>query len=605
MKNSYLKTLSRIIRYNLKTLIQFEFLFKFILSLIFLPAAAFCFNTAIKISGFTYLSLENITDFLLNPLSLLMLIVLIIFLTSITMLDISALIFLFDASYNRCKIGIKELIKASVQQCGELFRFKNFSVAFLVLFLIPFLNIGVGSNVIASIRIPEFILDFIESNEALFLFYFIIYIILVSLFSRWLYSLHYMVLEDKDFKSARIASKNLIKRNTLKDYLKILLVQILLSFLYILFLLSGLLIIFLFNQKIGFLTVKSTLIAFAVLFIASALIVFANISNGLSYAVLSCLFYKHKIEKKEEIIPVFIEKKEKNSKKKKFARIFVSVISALVLLCFSGLTAQVLDGKADLNIQFVRNTEITAHRGASAHYPENTMSAFEGAKNFKADWIELDVQQTKDREIIVFHDYNLSRITGLNKEISELTYEEIRNLDAGSFFNEKFSDERIPLLSDVLKFASDNQIKLNIELKPSGKETDFEKQIIELIKAYNFEEQCVVTSQNYQVLIRIKNLDPNIKTVYVMSIAIGNITDAQYADAFSVEAANVNKALVDQVHASGKEIYAWTVNTEESINRMIDLNVDNIITDNIELGKNLIERSKSSNLIDEFFKMLQ
>ena len=93
MKNSYLKTLSRIIRYNLKTLIQFEFLFKFILSLIFLPAAAFCFNTAIKISGFTYLSLENITDFLLNPLSLLMLIVLIIFLTSITMLDISARFF--------------------------------------------------------------------------------------------------------------------------------------------------------------------------------------------------------------------------------------------------------------------------------------------------------------------------------------------------------------------------------------------------------------------------------------------------------------------------------------------------------------------------------
>ena len=110
------------------------------------------------------------------------------------------------------------------------------------------------------------------------------------------------------------------------------------------------------------------------------------------------------------------------------------------------------------------------------------------------------------------------------------------------------------------------------------------------------------TSQMYDVLKNVKKVDKDIKTVYVMSIAIGNITDAKYADAFSVEASNVNTYLVSKVHNEGKELYAWTVNTEESINKMIDMNVDNIITDNIELGKELVEKSKNSNLINEFIK---
>ena len=119
------------------------------------------------------------------------------------------------------------------------------------------------------------------------------------------------------------------------------------------------------------------------------------------------------------------------------------------------------------------------------------------------------------------------------------------------------------------------------------------------------EDRCVVTSQVYEVLENIKKVDKNIKTVYVMSIAIGNITDLKYADAFSIEATNVTESQVNRVHNAGKELYAWTVNTKESINHMIDMNVDNIITDNIELGKKLVEESKHSNIIKEFLKTIQ
>ena len=280
------------------------------------------------------------------------------------------------------------------------------------------------------------------------------------------------------------------------------------------------------------------------------------------------------------------------------------VVTVLILIGGSLFTYQLITGKTNLNIKYIRKMEITAHRGASVKYPENTMSAFVGAKELGADWIELDVQQTKDKQIVVSHDTNLGRVTGVNRDIIDMDYSEIEKLDAGSFFNKKFKGEKIPLLSDVLKYAKENNIRLNIELKPTGEEVDFEKEVVDLIKEYNFENRCVITSQVYSVLENVKKVDKDIKTVYVMSIAIGNITDAEYADAFSVEASNVNEGLVNRVHNEGKELYAWTVNTEESINNMIDMDVDNIITDNIELGKELVEKSKNSDLISEFIKTI-
>ena len=277
---------------------------------------------------------------------------------------------------------------------------------------------------------------------------------------------------------------------------------------------------------------------------------------------------------------------------------------ALIFAGCSIFTYQLVTGKINPKIEYIRKMDITAHRGASVKYPENTLSAFVGAKKLGADWIELDVQQTKDKQIVVSHDTNLKRVTGVNKDIIDMDYSEIKKLDAGSFFDKKFKNEKIPLLSEVLEFAKKNNIRLNIELKPTGKETDFEKQVVDLIKEYQFENRCIVTSQMYNVLKNTKNVDKNIKTVYVMSIAIGNITDAKYADAFSVEASNVNPDLVNKVHNEGKELLAWTVNTEESINKMIDMNVDNIITDNIELGKELVEKSKCSDFVNEFVKII-
>ena len=281
------------------------------------------------------------------------------------------------------------------------------------------------------------------------------------------------------------------------------------------------------------------------------------------------------------------------------------MLSCIALILGFFFTYGLYRGDYNLNIEYTRRLEVTAHRGASVFYPENTMSAFVGAKKLGADWIELDVQETKDKEVIVIHDTNFKRTTGVDKNTWELSYKEIEKLDAGSFFDKKYKGEKIPLLKDVVEFAKENNIRLNIEIKPTGHEKALEKEVVDIINEENFEDSCVITSQVYDVLKKVKKYDKNIKTVYVMSLAYGDITSLKDADNFSIEAMSINKKLVKRVHNEGKELYAWTVNTKESINNMIDLNVDNIITDDITLAKDTIYSSKTSNVINEYVKLVR
>ena len=593
------------ITYNFKTLLVFEFLYKLIIGLIFIPAVIGIFNLTMRITGFTYLTIENILNFALNPITIIFLLFIIIFLTMVTIFDISTLIIIFDSSYKNKKISVMDSIKISLSKCKNIFKLKNISVAILVLFIIPFLNIGVTSNVITSIKIPEFIMDFINANKTLSIIFSLFYLFLLSILSKWLYSLHYMVIEGKSFKSARKSSKNLIKGNRFKDIIIVFLYQLISGISYILFLIIGIFILYILNMILGrIFVIKSILLTIVWMFMLVSVIIFTIISTGIGYSVISSLYYKHKIDKDEKLITIKSEEKKKNIKFNKNLKYAVIILWIFAIAGGSIFTYQVITGKANLNIEHTKKMEITAHRGASIKYPENTMAAFRGAKKLGADWIELDVQQTKDKQIVVSHDTNLNRVTGVNKDIIDMNYSEIKKLDAGSFFNKKFKGEKIPLLKDVLEFAKKNNIRLNIELKPTGKEKNFEKQVVDLIKEYNFEDRCVVTSQVYNVLKKIKKYDKDIKTVYVMSIAIGKITDAKYADAFSIKATNVTETQVSRVHNAGKEVYAWTVNKEESINKMIDMNVDNIITDNIKLGVDLVEKSKRTNIEDIIIKVL-
>ena len=600
-----LKNVLGMLKYNLKALVSFELLYKMITSIIFVPLFLSMFHMTMKVTGYSYLTLENIFSFVLNPITIFMILLLIVFMTFYSLIDISAIILILDSSYHKEKITAKEAFLMAIKSVKKVFHRKNILIAFLVLFLIPFLHLGVSSSFVSTIQIPEFIMDTIRSNTMLFGFYAVVVLLLCILLFRWLYAMHYFILEDKNFKEAREKSSKLSKSHKIKDFLVLLLIQFCTFVLYLIFVFIGILIIFFVHKIFGNTNLVGNLtMTILWIYIALSFLIFTLLSTPISYASISVLFYSHKNQKKEVIKKVSIPHETVKKQNKVFVGFKVAIV-LLTITCGTIFTYSILNGKYNFNIEYVRNMEVTAHRGASVIYPENTMAAFRGAKELGADWVELDVQQTKDGRLIVLHDTNLKRTTGVNKNTWEVTYDEVKELDAGSFFHVDFKGEKIPLLEEVLDYAKSEHVKLNIELKPTGKEVDFEKSVVDTIKRYGMEEECVVTSQVYDVLENVKEYDASIHTVYVMSLAYGDITELTAADHFSIEASNVNQSLVKKVHNAGKELYVWTVNTEENMQKMIELHVDNLITDNITLAKDTITKSKTSNIIQEYIRFIE
>lgn len=595
-KNIFLK--------NSKNIIKFELIFKLLTSVIFIPLFLNVFKLIMKLTGYSYLTLENIFEFLTNPFVAVLIIFFLLIIGFYSLFDIGTIIILLDVSKQNKNIELKDAINMSFKKSLNLFKPKNFALVVYILFLIPFLNLGTGSSVVSTIKIPEFIMDYISQNTTLSILYLLLILLLGFIVGRWIYSMHYYFLEDKSFKEAKKCSKNLIKNNRIKDDLKIIAMQCLLLILFLFALVIGILLIILLHRIFKWISIlESFLITIILIFVFALILLFSILGTTFMYVFISYLFYKHKDEKKEKIVHINLKNVDKKFTKSKWRFVKYSFIM-VALVGMSLFVYGLITNKYNLNIEYVRNMEVTAHRGASVNYPENTMAAFEGAKELGADWIELDVQQTKDRQIIVSHDTNFKRVTGVDLNSWEATYEEIERLDAGSFKDEKFKGEKIPLLEGVIVWAKENNMKLNIELKPTGHENDFERQVVEIIKHNKFEEYCVVTSQNYEVLENIKSVDKDIITVYVMSLAFGDVIKLDKADNFSIEATSITKEMVSKIHNEGKQIYGWTVNKEDGINKMINLNVDNIITDDISLGKKIVLQSKNSNLIIELLKLI-
>lgn len=600
-----IKKVMNLLRINRRTMAEFEILYKALSLTIFTPLFLWAFNGIMKVTGYEYLTIENIFSFLLNPLTLVALLLLTVCMAVYSMVDIGAVIFLLDQSCQGKKADLVQTIRYALHNAVRVFQRKNILVVFVVLFLIPFLNIGVASGYVSSIAVPEFIMDFIRANWHLLLLFFAFLVGLGILMLRWMYAFHYFTLEGCSFREARRRSITLGRKNRIKDFAALIGVQLGLSVLFFAFTMLGIgLAVFLGGMFVSLKLVGIVSASVVWVYLAVSLLILSAFGTPISYACISILFYEHKEERQEEIIHgEAVEHQEKEKRRKiRYAAEGVFLAGAVVCCCF--YLYGIYNHKVSVQIEYVRTMEVTAHRGASALYPENTMAAFAGAKELGADWIELDVQQSRDGEIFVMHDTNFVRTTGIDRNTWEMDYDEIRTLDVGSFFDSSFARERVPLLSEVIAFAKDNGIKLNIEMKPTGHEREFEQKVAQIIETEKFADQCVVTSQVYDVLEKMKSYDSRIRTVYVMSIAYGDVNALTAADHFSIEASNITERLVSDIHNAGKEIYVWTVNTEENINRMIDLNVDNIITDDITLAKECIYLSKTSDVVSEYVKWL-
>nr|WP_301172364.1 glycerophosphodiester phosphodiesterase [Brevibacillus nitrificans] len=228
-----------------------------------------------------------------------------------------------------------------------------------------------------------------------------------------------------------------------------------------------------------------------------------------------------------------------------------------------------------------------AHRGASGYAPENTMAAFRKAVKMKADYIEIDVQVTKDGHLVVIHDNTVDRTTDGTGKVGSFTLDEIRNLDAGSFFGPEFVGEPIPTFEEVLdEFRGKTGIL--IELKSPELYPGVEKQVADALSDRNLDkpknEKIIVQSFNFDSMKTFHELLPKVP-VGVLTSNKDDLTDekleefASYADYVNPTQKLVTEELVNRIHDLGMQISVWTVRKPEEVQPLLDAGVDDIITD--------------------------
>ena len=274
-------------------------------------------------------------------------------------------------------------------------------------------------------------------------------------------------------------------------------------------------------------------------------------------------------------------------------RLLLTAMVAGVTLVTCGVTAYLLSlPQDDALLAAVGGVAplVTYHRGDCSIAPENTMPAFRSAILKKGDRIELDVQMTKDGVAVVTHDTNLSRCTGKNAKVYDLTFAEIEQLDAGSWFSTRFAGTRIPSFEEVLQLCQ-GKIDLNVEIKPSAATPTLEAETVRLLREYGFEGHCVITSQSYETLHKVKELAPDIPTGYILALGVGNYYDLPDADFFSVETTFITSGMVNQIHLRGKTVSAWTIDREEDAKHMMELGADDLITDKPDMVNELLSQN--------------
>ena len=265
---------------------------------------------------------------------------------------------------------------------------------------------------------------------------------------------------------------------------------------------------------------------------------------------------------------------------------------------------------------------IVAHRGARSVAPENTLLAALRAYDFLADQWELDVQESKDGELIVLHDPGLARTSNAIKsfpfkpfwQVRNFSLTEIKELDAGSWYLARdpfgeiengtlsaddqaaFSNERIPTLREALQLTADKKWSVNIEIKDvSGTPADDEivQKTVSLIEELGMEDQVIISSFKLDYLVQVKALNPSIKTAALVTKMEDPVKLLREigADAINPDYKSIKDlSMIKTIRDAGYDVYVWTINDEQTMMRFINAGVSGIITDYPQRMNEVLER---------------
>ncbi|MCR8658571.1 glycerophosphodiester phosphodiesterase [Paenibacillus endoradicis] len=234
----------------------------------------------------------------------------------------------------------------------------------------------------------------------------------------------------------------------------------------------------------------------------------------------------------------------------------------------------------------VERVQVIAHRGTAGYAPENTMASFERAIEMNADYLELDIQLSKDNELVVIHDSTVDRTTNGSGAVKDFTLEELQSLDSGSWFNEKFEGQRIPTLGEVLAVCR-GKIGVLIETKWPYLYSGLEQKLADELASYHMHlptERVIVQSFDQNSVKRFHAIMPQIPIGVLVEdeaiLAEDKLTElAEYVAYVNPALELVTGEAIERIHSRGMKIFPWTVRSRNVIQPLLKLGVDGVITD--------------------------
>lgn len=586
-----LKLLSRSIRdfrAAYPKLLLFEFLFMLLTSVIIIPIITLIFNRILTVIGSGSLMNEDIVELGLNWQGMLGIIAIGVIASFAVFIELCVLVILVQQRYFGNRVAIIDALLTALRQTPRLLGFGTVQLLVLLLVLIPFVDSPMSESFYALFNVPIFL----ERNVLhLSLIMSIVYIVILAtaiyLVLRWVFVLHYIVLEGKTIGAAIRSSLVLTRGKQSRVLISLFLINALvigtgfgalssLSFLPY-WINHDVLKAFTEHYSLTLSTMLTYMLTLAIM--------------PLNIIVLTRLFYVFRREQGQapldhlQLIRSFLgrwENKLTSTLNRYTRRRMLFAVLAIVyvsLVLFVGL-------KASSHLVYAKwSVLISAHRGGDiADAPENSLPIILSSIDKGIQSVEIDVQLTKDGVAVLNHDATLNRAAGVKSRVTDLTYAQVSKLTIG--YDAEGAPVPIATLEEVLAEAK-GQIKLLLDLKPTGSSGPLVQEVVRLVHAYEMEEEVYIQSFDSNTLRQIRQLSPEIRIGQIMYFAVGNLSSLD-VDFYTIEQVMVTQQLVDRAHDAGREVWVWTVNGRHNLKEMLKFEIDGIITDTPELAQSMI-----------------
>lgn len=579
--------------------IKYQLVTKLLLTALIFPIYSFVLRFLIKSTGRVNISSGDFLPFLFSFQGLGMLIATLVLISFLIATDINVFIILSSLIHeNKVVFKIKDTIKIAIKSLKSFFSISGLLMMFYVTLIIPILGVGVTISPMKNFQIPNFITSVIYSNP----FYFSIYVFILLIFgilgTVFAFSFHYIIISKCNGKDAFKNSFLLIKKyfkNFLKDFLLWIIIRILLFFVIFGVIVIVILIPVYLNRIDVFLKRSISFFIFITCFEIFELVAFLSVPVLIHR--LTELFYLY--NEKEGInvsvgYSTFLENINERKKIRLRKAVFTSIVFVCILSC-NIIISVIMTYSFDYIFDENNTIALVAHRGGGDLGAENTIEGLKNAIKENAKYSEIDVQRTKDGKYIINHDKTFKRLCGVSKASTDMDLEEIKNLKVENEFDDEKESQPVATLEEMLETAK-GKIGLFIELKGTTADNKMVDDVVKMVKERKMEKEVVLISLDYSLIKYIEEKYHEMDSGFLYFFSIGQ-TDEMVGDYLIMEELEATENNIELIKEKGKKAIVWTVNTDTSIQRFINSDVDGIITDHIKaVKKALNEKEKRSDL---------